>query len=157
MVATPPLTIRRLGPADIALMRDLNALFGEVFDDPVTYGDAKPDDAYLAALLGREHVAVLVALAGGTVVGGLTAYALDKAERARREIYLYDLAVAADHRRRGIATSLIAHLRAVAAESGTWVIFVQADPDDAPALALYGKLGLREDVHHFDIPVPPRG
>jgi aminoglycoside 3-N-acetyltransferase I len=31
------------------------------------------------------------------------------------------------------------------------VIFVQADPGDAPAVALYSKLGAREDVLHFDI------
>jgi aminoglycoside 3-N-acetyltransferase I len=33
------------------------------------------------------------------------------------------------------------------------VIFVQADPVDAPAVALYTKLGVREDVLHFDIAV----
>jgi len=33
------------------------------------------------------------------------------------------------------------------------VIFVQADLGDAPAIALYTKLGAREDVLHFDIPV----
>jgi aminoglycoside 3-N-acetyltransferase I len=32
------------------------------------------------------------------------------------------------------------------------VIFVQADHGDAPAIALYAKLGTREDVLHFDIP-----
>lgn len=147
--------IRRLTAADVARLRELNSLFGEVFEDRETYGGAPPDDAYLTALLGQEHVTVLVALAGGTVVGGLTAYALDKAERARREIYLYDLAVAADRRRRGIASALIAYLRAVSAAGGAYVILVQADPGDAPAIALYTKLGLREEVHHFDIPVPP--
>jgi aminoglycoside 3-N-acetyltransferase I len=33
------------------------------------------------------------------------------------------------------------------------VIFVQADLVDAPAIALYTKLGIREDVLHFDIAV----
>ncbi|WP_280953935.1 hypothetical protein [Methylobacterium terrae] len=80
-----PVTIRRLAAADVALLRELNALFGEIFEDRETHGGAPPDDAYLTALLGREHVTVLVALAEGTVVGGLTAYALDKAERARRQ------------------------------------------------------------------------
>jgi aminoglycoside 3-N-acetyltransferase I len=32
------------------------------------------------------------------------------------------------------------------------VIFVQADYGDDPAIALYTKLGSREDVIHFDIP-----
>jgi aminoglycoside 3-N-acetyltransferase I len=34
------------------------------------------------------------------------------------------------------------------------VIFVQADYGDDPAIALYSKLGTREEVLHFDIPVP---
>jgi aminoglycoside 3-N-acetyltransferase I len=33
------------------------------------------------------------------------------------------------------------------------VIYVQADHVDPPAVALYTKLGVREDVLHFDIPV----
>jgi aminoglycoside 3-N-acetyltransferase I len=31
---------------------------------------------------------------------------------------------------------------------------VQADLGDAPAIALYTKMGRREDVLHFDIAVP---
>jgi aminoglycoside 3-N-acetyltransferase I len=71
----------------------------------------------------------------------------------RRGIYLYDLAVAEPHRRRGIATALIEHLQIIAAERGTWVVYVQADHGDDPAIALYTKLGTREDVLHFDIGV----
>lgn len=38
-------------------------------------------------------------------------------------------------------------------ERGAWVIYVQADLVDEPAVALYTKLGVREDVLHFDIAV----
>ena len=48
------------------------------------------------------------------MVGGLVAYELEKLEQARSEIYLYDLAVDADQRRKGIATALIRRLRAIA-------------------------------------------
>ena len=34
---------------------------------------------------------------------------------------------------------------------GAYVIFVQADLGDDPAIALYDGLGVREDVLHFDI------
>jgi aminoglycoside 3-N-acetyltransferase I len=71
----------------------------------------------------------------------------------RREFYIYDLAVAAQHRRQGIATALIGYLREIAAQRGAWVIFVQADYGDDPAIALYEKIGTREDVLHFDIRV----
>jgi aminoglycoside 3-N-acetyltransferase I len=36
------------------------------------------------------------------------------------------------------------------------VIYVQADYGDDPAIALYTKLGAREDVMHFDIAVGPQ-
>ena len=90
-----------------------------------------------------------------SVVGALAAYELQKFEQARSEIYIYDLAVLHTHRRRGIATALIRTLQDLAAARGAWVIFVQADHGDDPAIALYTQLGTREDVLHFDIAVPP--
>jgi aminoglycoside 3-N-acetyltransferase I len=151
----PRVTPRRLGPADVPLLRTLNALFGTAFADPETYGAEPPSDAYLEGLLAKEHVIALVALAGEEVLGGLVAYELDKFERARREVYIYDLAVRAEHRRQGVATALIGHLREIAARRGAWVVYVQADHGDDPAIALYEKLGVREDVLHFDIRVDP--
>lgn len=145
--------ITRLGPADLASMRQLNRLFGEAFDDPQSYHDAPPSDAYLAKLLAKDHVLALVASADEAVIGGLVAYELDKFERARREIYVYDLAVAERCRRQGVATALIRELQAVARARGAWVIFVQADHGDDPAIRLYEGLGTREEVLHFDIPV----
>ena len=35
------------------------------------------------------------------------------------------------------------------------MLYVQADYGDDPAIALYEKLGTREDVVHFDIAVEP--
>ncbi|KAB0676297.1 AAC(3)-I family aminoglycoside N-acetyltransferase [Aureimonas leprariae] len=144
---------RRLGPGDASILRHLNAVFAEAFDDRETYQDAPPSDAYLDGLLAKEHVVALVALADDAVVGGLVAYELDKAERMRREVYVYDLAVAATHRRRGLATGLIEHLCGIAAERGASVVYVQADRGDGPAIALYESLGTREEVLHFDIEV----
>jgi aminoglycoside 3-N-acetyltransferase I len=84
-------------------------------------------------------------------VGALAGYELQKFEKERSEFYIYDLAVAAAARRRGIATALIEALKPIAASRGAQVIFVQADHGDDPAIALYTKLGRREDVLHFDI------
>lgn len=157
MAVAPSLTVRRLTRDDVPLLRALNALFGEAFGEPETYGAEPPADEYLGALLGNEHVVALAALVPeGGVVGGLVAYELDKFERARRELYIYDLAVAERHRRRGIATALIERLREIAAERGAWVVYVQADHGDEPAIALYEKLGKREEVLHFDIEVASR-
>jgi aminoglycoside 3-N-acetyltransferase I len=148
------MALRRLEPSDIPLLRELNAMFGRAFADADTYR-APPSDAYLESLLAKEHVVALAAMAGEEVVGGLVAYELDKFEQARREYYIYDLAVAEEHRRQGVATALIGNLREIAAQRGAWVIYVQADYGDSPAIALYEKLGAREDVMHFDIAVEP--
>jgi aminoglycoside 3-N-acetyltransferase I len=144
-------TLRRLEPGDIALFRALNAMFGKAFDDADSYAGAPPSDAYFETLLGKDHVIPLVAMAGGAVIGGLVAYELDKFEQERREIYIYDLAVDQTHRRQSVATALIQQLGEIATSRGAYVIYVQADYGDDPAIALYTKLGRREDVMHFDI------
>ena len=146
--------IQRLTRADLGLLGQLNVVFAEAFDDAETYTSAPPGKAYVQQVLSKEHVIALVALKDAAVVGGLVAYELDKLERARSEVYIYDLAVARPHRRQGIATRLIQQLRAIAHERGAWVVYVQADHGDHPAISLYDKLGAREEVLHFDLPVP---
>lgn len=151
MAADGRLDIRRLGPDDLPGMRAMLDMLGVAFEEPHTFRDAPPDDAYLGRLLGRDHFVALAAFDGETAVGGLCAYVLDKFEQARAEVYIYDLAVDERYRRRGTATALIEALKPIARASGAWAIFVQADPPDAPAVALYTKLGVRADVLHFDM------
>jgi aminoglycoside 3-N-acetyltransferase I len=148
-------SIRTLGPGDAGLMRSVVAMFGEAFDEVATYSGAQPDTAYLERLLSSDTFIALAAVQGGEVVGGIAAYVLPKFEQERSEIYIYDLAVAEAHRRQGIATAMIAKLLTIAASRGAYVIYVQADYGDDAAIALYSKLGIREDVMHFDIAVRP--
>jgi aminoglycoside 3-N-acetyltransferase I len=147
--------VRTLCSGDGAALRAMLAMFGKAFDDPHTYLSRPPDDAYLEGLLRRDTVIAIAALAGKTVIGGIVAYVLPKFEQARNELYIYDLAVEKSCRRQGVATAMIAHLKRVAAERGAYVIFVQADYGDDPAIELYTKLGIREEVLHFDIQPDP--
>lgn len=139
-------------------MEALLTIFGEAFGEIETYTMNPPGGAYLQGLLGGDSFIALAALKGNKVVGGIAAYELKKFEQERSEIYLYDLAVAMGHRREGIATALIERLKIIAAERGAHVMFVQADTgaEDAPAIALYTKLGTRADVLHFDITIDGR-
>lgn len=137
--------------ADIHQLKELLAVFAEGFEDHDSYQSAIPSDEYLNKLLACEDFIPLVAVADGKVVGGLAAYVLQKFEQERSEIYIYDLAVLEEYRRRHIATGLINKLREIARERGAWVIYVQADHGDDPAIKLYESLGTREDVLHFDI------
>ena len=122
-----------------------------------TYAAKQPNAGYLQQLLDSDYFIALAAMKNDEVVGGIAAYELRKFEQERSEIYIYDLAVAAAHRREGIATALIQALRKLAVGRAAYVIFVQADVSDEPAIALYSKLGTRDKVLHFDITVGGNG
>ena len=140
-----------MNAGDIALMRGMLDMFGAAFEDVATYTERQPDDSYLATLLSRPDFIAIAAIAEAKVVGGLAAYVLTKFEQARAETYIYDLAVEQALRRQGIATRLIREVQKASKAKGAYVVFVQADYEDEPAVALYTKLGIREDVLHFDI------
>ncbi len=153
MSLTTKFSIQHLSSENVEMMRSLLRLFGNAFNEVETYCSKQPNTAYLNRLLSKDHFITLVALKSDEVVGGLVAYELHKFEQERSEIYIYDLAVVAEHRRQGIATALIEALKKIAVGRGAHVIFVQADQGDEPAIDLYTKLGIREDVLHFDIDV----
>ena len=139
MSSSTILNIRQLTSSDLSLMDALLSLFGQAFDETDTYLGARPGRSYLERLLGSD---VFIALA---------AYELHKFEQERSEVFIYDLAVAMSHRREGIATALIEELRKIASARGAYAIFVQAESDDEPAIALYSRFGKRQDIAHFDI------
>ena len=144
--------VRRLGSDDVAAMHAANRLFADVFGEEAYHGPAAGDD-HLRKLLADDRFIALTAQVDGALAGALAAYELVKFEAERSEIYIYDLAVFEPYRRQGVATALIEALQPIARDKGAWVIYVQADPPDAPAVALYDKLGVREEVYHFDISV----
>lgn len=149
--------IIRLTDSNIAKYRECLNLFGVEFEDEESYCQSQPCDTYVKKLLAKPTFILLAAIQKNKVVGALAAYELEKFEQERSELYIYDLAVAQTHRQQGIATSLIETLQPIAIECGAWVIYVQADMDDEAPTNLYAKLGTREAVLHFDIPVRLRG
>lgn len=54
---------------------------------------------------------------------------------------------------KAVVEGFLARFEEIARERGARVVFVQADQGDEAAIALYSKLGIREDVLHFDIDV----
>ncbi len=145
-------TTNRLETTHLALFRLWLDLFGRAFEQEDVYSSNQPSDDYLISLLNRDTFVPLATIdQQGNVIGALAAYELIKFEQQRSEFYIYDLAVDEKHRRQGIATELINTLKVLAQERGAWVIFVQADYEDEPAVKLYEKLGIKEEVIHFDI------
>lgn len=151
MTQKSEIKIQLLKPTDQPLFFDMLALFGEVFEDSRTYCDNQPSPEYVSNILAKKSFISLVAISDDSVIGGLTAYVLEKYEQERSEIYIYDLAVSDKFRRKKVATNLISTLCKEARNLDAYVVFVQADFGDDPAIALYESLGKKEDILHFDI------
>ena len=128
--------IRRLGVGDRNLAHRLFAVMAEVFEEP----RERLSDSYLDTLLGREAFWAIAALSGGEVVGGLTAHTLPMTRSESAEVFIYDVAVRADHQRQGIGRQLVTVLLTAATTSGLGAVFVAADSTDGHALDFYRAL-----------------
>jgi aminoglycoside 3-N-acetyltransferase I len=148
---TQDICVVRLQSGDGEAYQQMLDLFSVAFEDPENYSAKQPSTRYREKILGNPLVVPLVAFIEDAMVGALVAYELPKFEQERSEMYIYDLAVLEAYRRRGVATALIRETCAIARRVGAWVVYVQADYVDEPAVAIYTKLGQREDVLHFDI------
>jgi aminoglycoside 3-N-acetyltransferase I len=123
--------IRLLAPGDEGVVREL-----ATYDGP---GDPE-------ALLADPRALMLVAFDGGRPVGFVLAHELLRRHGDRSKLFVYEVDVAESHRRRGIASSLLARLADLARERGIGVGFVLAEPQNGPANALYRSGGGATDM-----------
>jgi ribosomal protein S18 acetylase RimI-like enzyme len=136
-VAQAARAVRRLRPDDAA---------AEVVDHV--------DPAWLATdERAREHGRDALAVLEGPDQVGFARVVEDGAVVARGRIAavedwagITDVWVSADRRRRGLALTVLDALLSWAAERGATTAYLQVRGDNAPALALYGRLGFR--THH---------
>ncbi len=132
-----PMDVRRLSPGDETLAQDTFAMMAAVFEeesDQVSLG-------YTRRLLARETFWALAALHDDEVVGGLTAHALPMTRSEATELFIYDIAVRADHQRRGVGHALMRHLFDLGKTAGISVSFVPADNEDTHAIDFYRRVG----------------
>lgn len=130
---THPITIRLLGPDQAQV---LDRVATGVFDGPV-----KPDWAR-TFLSSAQHM-IAVALAEGTVVAmatGLIHLHPDKPP----QLWLMEVGTAGPWQRRGLATGCIEALLAEGRARGCAEAWVATEGDNAPARALYRRLGAAE-------------
>lgn len=130
-------SVQRLQPGDERVARALFAVMTTAFEED---GGAL-SDAYLARLLARPDLWILAATDGDAVLGGLTAHVLPMTRAEAPELFVYDVAVGAEHQRRGVGRALVAHVRALAHAAGASSVFVLADDEDDHALAFYRAVG----------------
>lgn len=70
------------------------------------------------------------------------------------EMFLYELAVDEDHRRRGVGTALCTALRDLATARGCYDMWVLTDDDNEAALGTYRGSGATESSSHVMLTWP---
>jgi aminoglycoside 3-N-acetyltransferase I len=146
-------TYRRLGPGDEGVLRTLSSEAARF-----EYADAEPkyeplSDADAASFLAEARNYLDVAF-DDRPVGMLLAYELDRRHGARRMLFIYELGVDAQYRRRRIGRALLRRAGAHARARGIAHGFLITDEGNEAALALYrseGAIRERDDDVVFDL------
>jgi GNAT superfamily N-acetyltransferase len=143
VVSPGSLTIRRETSVDATLAAELDAMF----DEGMAW-DTEQGERFLA----HPDTLLLVARWDGEACGFLSAYRLQRFDRRRAEVLLYEIGVQEPFQRRGIGRALVEEAKRWAAEVGADELWVLTEKGNTPARALYTSTGGREehDLTMFD-------
>lgn len=132
--------VRRLGPSDAALAAEAIRKVKNT-TDVEGFGED-----YLERFLARPENLLLVAEHERSAAGFLLAYTLDRVDRDRRMVCLYEIGVVAACRRRGIGRAMLEELKAWCRRENVMKAWVITDRANAAAMALYERAGGRPDA-----------
>ncbi len=148
---TDHVIIRRLGSDDVMLAEQLIQLFKTEFELN-NLVPAKP--SYLKSLLRKHEFICLAAIYKGQVIGGLTAYELPMYYSEYTDLFIYDIAVKHELKRKGIGLKLLDAIKLWGAQNYMREIFVDANREDAHALDFYrAGDGFEQQVMQFTFKV----
>ena len=95
--------------------------------------------------LAHPDTLLLVARWDGEACGFLSAYRLQRFDRRRAEVLLYEIGVEEPFQRRGVGRALVEEAKRWAVEVGADELWVLTEDDNVPARALYAATGGREE------------
>jgi ribosomal protein S18 acetylase RimI-like enzyme len=133
--------VRYDNPAHAAALIDLLDAYAR---DPAGGGEPLGDfarDNLIAELAARPFVFSVLAFDGDMPVGLVNAIEGFSTFACRPLVNVHDVVVAAGHRGRGIAAKLFAEVEAIARERGACKLTLEVLDGNAPARALYRRLG----------------
>ena len=96
---------------------------------------------YAERLLENPSNFLLVAERGQSPVGFAWGYLLSRLDRDKLQLFIYEVDVSSDARRRGVGTSLMNFVAACTQENRLMEAFVLADPANVAAHGLYRNIG----------------
>ena len=136
-------------PAIVHIDSTSCALLHGVSDDELF--DGVLDATRIESFVGSEERALFVAVVDDRVVAQCTVFVLRHLDRAA-DLYVDELGTHPDHQRRGVARRLLQAAAAWGVGRGCETLWVAADADNDPALALYDAVGgTRKPAVVFDL------
>jgi ribosomal protein S18 acetylase RimI-like enzyme len=132
-VVAEDIIIRRLGPQDDLLVMQA----ADLFDNP-------PVHEWVTQFLRTRTHHISIAYRSGRPLGFVTAVEMTHPDKGA-EMFVYELSVAPEDRRQGVAKALMSDLTALAKERGCYDMWVLADQDNVAALSLYESTGATRD------------
>lgn len=136
------LTIRRLSPGDESLVMQA----AHLFDEP-------PQLLWAAEFLDGATHHLLIAYRSNRAAGFVSAVEMTHPDKGI-EMFLYELSVAPEDRRQGVAKALLRELTAIAKQRGCYDMWVLTDRDNVAALAAYRSSGATEESDHVMLTWP---
>lgn len=141
-----PFEIRRLRPGDEEVVRRLSIEDARFEQEGIAPRARIPHTAASArAFLEVETNYQLAAFDEDEPVGQLIAYELIRRHGDGRMMFVYEIGVRADYRRRGVGRGLFESLRALCSERSISRAFLMTNESNPAAMAFYESLGARRD------------
>lgn len=140
--------IIQLKTGDLDRFVELVKLLNTVFEETNDIGSSKQ----LNRLLGKSDFHAIAVIENKQIIGGLTAYELERYYTDKSELYIYDIAIKKERQKQGIGKALIEFVKDHSTKNDLEAIFVQAHSDDEPAVRFYeATIGKGEKVDNFII------
>lgn len=148
--------IIRAGLDHIDALADLYDQYRQFYEQPPNLRGCR---AFLADRLGRNESVVFAAEADdGRLVGFTQLYRSWCSVEMSELIYLYDLFVAPDARRAGVARALMQAAQDYATKRGAGALKLETAMTNKPAQSLYEDLGWERDreFYTYHLPLTPK-
>lgn len=114
-------------------------------------GDVAAADAWLARHMTSGALRAFLASRGGQAVGRAVVAPIPASHQLGHFWQLRDLFVAPDHRRLGVAMSLLMHLRDAARADGATRLSLITESENTAALTLYAAVGMEVVTGHVSM------
>lgn len=132
-----PLQITRISNSSKFSIADFNHI-----QDEGKVWDSEQGEQFI----GNNDNALFIAFWEGKASGFLTAHRLQRFDKRKAGVLLYEIGVHPDYRRRGIGKALIEEVKKWAKEVGADKVWVLTDKNNEAAMAMYKSAGGIEEA-----------